>query len=212
MKSGRYIAIEGPIGVGKTTLATRLSADLGAGLLCEDPDENPFLEDFYENPRGNALSTQLYFLVQRTRQIDSLRQSDLFDNGCVADFTFDKDSLFARLNLSGREWTLYDEIHSRLAWQAPRPDCVIYLDASLETLMRRIAARGRPAEANLERAYLMQVVAAYREFFRDYRATRIIRVDAQAMDLVHESSDYQSLLAALDHPAMNQQLPVQTGR
>lgn len=207
MRVGRYLAIEGPIGVGKSTLAKRLADDLNAGLLGEKPDENPFLGDFYANPSGHALAAQLFFLLQRARQIDSLRQSDLFGGGCVADFMFDKDPLFARLNLTGSEWALYEEIYTRLAWQAPRPDCVIYLDASLDRLMTRIARRGRPAEAGLERDYLARVVAAYRDYFATYNATPIIRVDAEEMDLVGNADDYQALIAALDRPDFDQRLP-----
>ncbi len=207
MRAGRYIAIEGPIGVGKSTLAGRLAADLEAGLLDEAPDENPFLGDFYDHPAAHALSAQLFFLLQRARQVDSLRQSDLFGGGCIADFMFDKDPLFARLTLSGPELALYEDIYVRLAWQAPRPDCVIVLDASLDTLMARIAKRGRPAEANLERDYLARVVAAYREHFATYHDTPIVRVDAEAMDLVGNDADYRALLSALRRPEAVQSLP-----
>ncbi|MGN8157078.1 deoxynucleoside kinase [Salinisphaera sp. SWV1] len=207
MKAGRYIAIEGPIGVGKSTLAGRLAADLDAGLLDEAPDDNPFLGDFYDNPAAHALPAQLFFLLQRARQVDSLRQSDLFGGGCVADFMFDKDPLFARLTLSGPELALYEDIYARLAWQAPRPDCVIYLDAPLDTLMARIARRGRPAEANLERDYLARVVSAYRAHFATYDATRLVRVDAEAMDLVGNDADYRALLSALERPVTVQSLP-----
>lgn len=207
MKAGRYIAIEGPIGVGKTTLAERLARDLGAGLLAEAPDENPFLGDFYANPAAHALSAQLFFLLQRARQVDWLRQSDLFGGGAVADFMFDKDPLFARLTLSGHELALYEDIYARLAWQAPKPDCVIYLDASLDTLMARIARRARPAEANLERDYLDRVVAAYRDYFATYDTAPILRVDAEALDLVGDATDYPRILAALDRPERIQSLP-----
>lgn len=207
MRAGRYIAIEGPIGVGKSTLAGRLAADLDAGLLDEAPDENPFLGDFYDNPTAHALSAQLFFLLQRARQVDSLRQSDLFGGGCIADFMFDKDPLFARLTLSGSELALYEDIYARLAWQAPKPDCVIYLDASLNTLMARIAKRARPTEANLERDYLARVVAAYREHFATYQDTPIVRVDAEAMDLVGNDADYRALLSALQRPETVQSLP-----
>lgn len=207
MRAGRYIAIEGPIGVGKTTLAERLADDLQAGLLAEAPDENPFLGDFYANPAAHALPAQLFFLLQRARQVDSLRQSDLFGGGCVADFMFDKDPLFARLTLSGPELALYDEIYARLAWQAPQPDCVIYLEASVETLMARIAQRGRPAEASLEREYLGRVVDAYRAYFAAYDATPIIRVDAEAMDLVGDAADFGQVRDALGRPDTDQRLP-----
>lgn len=199
MKAGRYIAIEGPIGVGKSTLAHKLATDLQAGLLAEAPDENPFLGDFYDNPTGHALAAQLFFLLQRARQVDSLRQSGLFDGGCVADFMFDKDPLFARLNLSGPELKLYEDISARLAWRPPRPDCVIYIHASVDTLMARIEKRARRAERGLQREYLVRVVDAYHQFFSTYDATPLIRVDAEKMDLVGSPTDYRTLVTTLGH-------------
>ena len=198
MKAGAYIAIEGPIGVGKSTLAQRLATTLGAQELPEAPEDNPFLAAFYDNPTANALAAQLSFLLQRARQIDALRQADLFDGGCVADFMFDKDPLFARLTLSGPELALYEDIYARLSWQAPTPDCVIYLDAPVDVLMRRIAQRDRAAERPLTADYLASVVAAYREFFATFDATRLIRVDAAGLDLVGGDRDYDALVAALD--------------
>ncbi|ROO37486.1 deoxynucleoside kinase [Salinisphaera orenii] len=197
MKPGGYIAVEGPIGVGKSTLAARLATDLDARLLPEAPEENPFLGDFYDNPRGHALSAQLFFLLQRARQIDDLRQTDLFGRGCVADFMFDKDPLFARLTLDGAELALYEDIYARLAWQAPVPDCVIYLHAPVDVLMARIAHRARAAERGLTADYLQRVVAAYRDFFAAFTGARLIRVDAAALDLVASDNDYAALLEAV---------------
>jgi deoxyadenosine/deoxycytidine kinase len=212
MKSGAYIAIEGPIGVGKSTLATRLAATLGARELREAPEDNPFLAAFYDNPTANALAAQLSFLLQRARQIDTLRQVDLFDGGCIADFMFDKDPLFARLTLSGPELALYEEIYARLSWAAPTPDCVIYLDAPVDVLMARIARRDRLAERPLGAEYLGRVVAAYRDFFRRYDDTRLIRVDACALDLVANEHDYRAVVDALAGQARHVVLDRPAGR
>lgn len=210
MTPSRYIAIEGPIGVGKTTLAKRLSQTFSARVLAEAPDENPFLGDFYDNPAGHALSAQLFFLLQRARQIDALRQADLFEGGCIADFMFDKDPLFARLTLNGDELALYDDIYARLAWQAPQPDCVIYLHASPDVLMQRIAQRARPAEQQLADDYLHRVVQAYTQFFASYRAAPVIQVDAEQLDLMGSAADYQRVVDALasniQYPGQNQTL------
>lgn len=197
MSHSLYIAIEGPIGVGKTTLAGRLAHSLGSTVLAEAPEENPFLADFYADPNGYALAAQLSFLLQRARQIDALRQGDLFANGCVADFMFAKDPLFARLTLDGAELALYEEIYRRLAWQAPVPDCVIYLQAPVAVLMQRVVRRDRLAERRLEPHYMARVVAAYRQFFQAYDASRLVCVDAAQLDLVGSDADYQNLLDAL---------------
>ncbi|MES1943727.1 DNA polymerase III subunit epsilon [Salinisphaera sp. PC39] len=198
MRRARYIAIEGPIGVGKTTLAHRLSRSLDAEVLLESPDENPFLGDFYDDPAAHALPAQLFFLLQRARQVDGLRQGDLFERTCVADFMFDKDPLFARLTLSGPELALYRDIYRRLAWQAPVPDRVIYLHAPVEVLMERIRRRGRPAERAIDPDYLARVAAAYEAFFRDFDAAPLITLDAAEQDLVGHDDDYRRLLARLD--------------
>ncbi len=201
MKPGGYIAVEGPIGVGKSTLCGRLADTFGARRLDEAPEDNPFLAAFYDNPEGHALAAQLSFLLQRARQIDALRQTDLFDSGCVADFMFDKDPLFARLTLSGPELELYEEIYARLSWAAPTPDCVIYLHAPVDILLERIAQRDRRAERSLTRDYLARVVAAYRQFFAGYSATRLIEVDAAALDLVGRHADYDRVTQAVGSSA-----------
>lgn len=206
-----YIAIEGPIAVGKTTLAGRLAVSLGARMLAETPEANPFLGDFYANPRAYALSAQLFFMLQRARQIDDLRQADMFETGCVADFMFEKDPLFARLTLSGAELALYHDIYARLAWQAPVPDCVIYLHAPVDVLMARVVQRARAAEHDLEAGYMAEVAEAYAEFFSQYTGTRLIRVDAAALDLVAADADYATLLKALESRRMTIDLPGNDG-
>lgn len=202
MRPAGYIAIEGPIGVGKTTLASHLAGSLGARMLAETPEANPFLGDFYDNPRAYALHAQLFFLLQRARQIDDLRQADLFETGCVADFMFDKDPLFARLTLDGEELALYHDIYARLAWQAPIPDCVIYLHAPVEVLMARVVQRARPAERNLDADYMAEVAAAYAAFFRRYDASRLVCVDTETLDLVASETDYAAVLHAVESGQM----------
>lgn len=202
-----YIAVEGPIGVGKTTLANRLLADLGATLLPELPDENPFLGAFYDDPARYALPVQLSFLVQRARQVDSIRQGDLFSERIVADFLFDKDRLFAKLNLAAREYELYESIFERFAWQAPQPDRVIYLHAPVEVLMQRVRQRGREAEKAIEADYLNTVCDSYAEFFTTYDAAPLVVVDAAQLDLKNNPTDYRQLLEAISTPVKRIELP-----
>jgi deoxyguanosine kinase len=197
MNSLRYISIEGPIGAGKTTLAHRLAKTLGAEALLEQPEQNPFLERFYQDRRANALPAQLCFLLQRARQLEQLRQGDLFRHQRVADFLFEKDRIFAQLNLDGPEMDLYEQIWQRLSWEAPQPDCVIYLHAPIEVLMQRVRQRARPEEHALSSYYLNQVASAYAAFFSRYRVGRLITVDSARMDLVNAPRDYERLLEAL---------------
>jgi deoxyadenosine/deoxycytidine kinase len=192
-----YLAIEGPIGAGKTTLTRRLAGLLGAEPLLEQPEANPFLERFYQDRRANALPAQLCFLLQRARQLEQLRQGDLFQRQWVADFLFEKDRIFAQINLDGHEMDLYDQIWRRLAWEAPRPDCVIYLHAPIEVLMQRVRQRALPEEHALSLLYLNQVASAYVAFFSHYRDSRLITVDSARMDLVNAPRDYERLLEAL---------------
>ncbi len=202
-----FIAVEGPIGVGKSTLAQRLATDLGATVLAEAPDDVPFLNAFYADRKANALPAQLCFLLQRARQIDQLRQQDLFKQRWIADFLFSKDALFAELNLAGHELDLYHQIFRRLAWDAPVPDRVVYLQAPVPLLMERIRKRGRAAESLLDEAYLEQVSAAYHKFFESYSAAPVVWVDAGQMDFVHSAADYRELLAALGTPGKMLTLP-----
>ncbi len=200
MNELRYIAVEGPIGVGKTTLAHRLSESLAGEVFLERPQDNPFLEHFYNDPKGYALAAQLSFLVQRAKQVDQLRQGDLFASRCVADFLFEKDRLFAQITLEGPEFDLYDEIFRRLAWQAPTPDCVIYLHAPVDVLMKRVRKRNRHEETNLTEEYLGKVANSYQGHFSHYKASQLIVVDAEARDLVGSREDYNALLEALATP------------
>lgn len=197
LKQLRYLAIEGPIGAGKTTLAHRLAKTLGATALLEQPEKNPFLERFYQDRRANALPAQLCFLLQRARQLEQLRQQDLFQQQWLADFLFEKDRIFAQINLDGHEMDLYEQIWQRLSWEAPQPDCVIYLHAPIEVLMQRVRQRARPEEHDLSSYYLNQVATAYAGFFSRYRNKRLITVDSARMDLVNAPRDYERLLEAL---------------
>ncbi len=192
-----YIVVEGPIGVGKTTLARRLAATYGAVLLLEAPEENPFLARFYRAPETHALATQMFFLLQRVRQMDGVRQSDMFNNLRVSDFLVEKDRLFAGLTLSAGEFELYDELYKRLLGDAPRPDLVIYLQAPVPVLRERIAHRGIDYEQPMEAAYLERVAAAYQRFFRHYDDAPLVIINAAEMDLAHGDEDYDLLLDQL---------------
>jgi deoxyguanosine kinase len=189
----RFVVVEGPIGVGKTSLARRLGRSFGSELILEQAEENPFLERFYRNPRSAALPTQLFFLFQRTRQLEDIRQHDLFDSVRVADYLLDKDRLFARLTLDDEEFALYEQIYARLAIDAPTPDLVIYLQAPVDTLLERIARRGIRYEQHIERAYLEKLQQAYARFFHEYDSSPLLIVNAAQADFVANETDYQQL-------------------
>jgi deoxyguanosine kinase len=193
----RYIVIEGPIGVGKTSLAKRLADDFRGELLLEGVEENPFLERFYRNPRHAALPTQLFFLFQRAQQIQSLRQSDMFAPVRIADFILEKDRLFAQLTLDDHELRLYDQVYDNLTVDAPQPDLVIYLQAPVDVLLNRVQKRGRSYERFIETNYLERLVEAYTQFFYHYSATPLLIVNAADIDLVNNEQDYQLLLDRL---------------
>lgn len=189
-----YIVVEGPIGVGKTSLARRLAGSFGCDLLLEGADDNPFLERFYRNPREGALSTQLFFLLQRAQQMQALRQADMFQPVRVADFLIEKDRLFAQLTLDEQEYRLYEQVYSHLTLDAPAPDLVIYLQAPVEVLLKRIHKRARPHERNIDTAYLERLSEGYMRFFYDYEAAPLLIVNAEHIDLVNSDEDYQALL------------------
>jgi deoxyguanosine kinase len=193
----RFIVIEGPIGVGKTSLALKLAATLGAELVLERADENPFLERFYRNPRAGALPAQLYFLFQRTAQLAALKQHDLFAPLRVADYLIDKDKLFARTTLDEEEYRLYEQVYTKLAIDAPRPDLVIYLQAPVDVLLARIGRRATPYEQYIDRGYLERLHAAYARFFHEYEAAPLLIVNAAAIDPISSEADFAELLAAI---------------
>jgi deoxyguanosine kinase len=192
-KTGKYIVIEGPIGVGKTSLAKRLSASFGSDLLLEQAEENPFLEKFYRNPGYGAFPTQLFFLFQRARQMAELRQGDMFKPVWVSDFLLDKDRLFARMNLDNDEYLLYEQVFERLAIDAPEPDLVIYLQASVDVLLERITLRGIEYEQSIKRDYLERLMDSYSRFFHDYDRSPLLIVNAGEIDLVRNETDYEQL-------------------
>jgi len=193
----RYIVVEGPIGVGKTTLATRLAESFSSDLLLEHAEENPFLERFYRNRRNAALPTQLFFLFQRARQIEAIRQSDLFSPVRVADFMIEKDRLFAELNLDANELNLYEQVYASLELNPPVPDLVIYLQAPPPVLRRRIAIRGISYEQGLDENYLERLGNAYAKFFYEFEAAPLLIVNAANIDPVNREADYQELLRAI---------------
>jgi len=190
----RYIVIEGPIGVGKTSLARKLAVDFDSDLLLEQAEDNPFLANFYRNPRQYALSTQLHFLLQRAQQVQDFRQADLFQGSHIADFMVDKDRLFAQLTLNGDELALYQQIYSHLTLDAPRPDLVIYLQAPVTTLRERIAVRGIGYEQQIRDDYLARLSESYTRFFHDYDDSALLTVNTQSVDLINNPEDYQAIL------------------
>ena len=192
-----FIVVEGPIGVGKTTLARRLAESFGSELLLESADDNPFLKRFYRDPRQGAFTTQLFFLMQRAQQMQSLRQGDMFQPVRVSDFLMDKDRLFAQLTLDDEEFRLYEQVYSHLTLDVPAPDLVIYLQAPVQVLLRRIAGRGRVYEAGIDAGYLQRLSDAYTRFFYYYDAAPLLIVNAAEIDLVSREGDYQALLTRI---------------
>ena len=192
-----FIVVEGPIGVGKTTLARRLAESFGSELLLEGADDNPFLKRFYRDPRQGAFTTQLFFLMQRAQQMQALRQGDMFQPVRVSDYLMDKDRLFAQLTLDEEEFRLYQQVYGHLTLDMPVPDLVIYLQAPVEVLLKRIARRGRPYEAGIDAGYLQRLSDAYTRFFYYYDAAPLLIVNAAEIDLASRDADYQALLARI---------------
>ena len=193
----RYIVVEGPIGVGKTTLAKRLAQSFASELILEKAEDNPFLERFYRNRRNAALPAQLFFLFQRARQIEQIRQRDMFSPVRIADFLLQKDRLFAELNLDPYELGLYKQVADTLELDPPKPDLVVYLQAPAPVLMRRVALRGIPYEQLIDQEYLERLGEAYARFFYEFDESPLLIVNAASIDPVNRESDYQELLKTI---------------
>jgi deoxyguanosine kinase len=198
MSASRYIAIEGPIGVGKTALAKRLAASLDAELVLEEVEENPFLERFYRDGRSAALPAQMFFLFARARQIQDLRQSDLFATTRISDYLFTRDRLFAELNLDAEELKLYDQIVANLDVDPPVPDLVIYLQASVDALQQRLARRNASFDRFVDRAYLEKLTEAYARFFHAYDEGPLLIVNASQIDPVNNDADFEQLFRQIE--------------
>ena len=189
-----FIVIEGPIGVGKTTLARKLAESFGSTLMLEGVEQNPFLSRFYQDPKSVALQTQLFFLFQRAEQLQSLRQTDMFQPIRIADFIMEKDRLFAELTLDEEEFKLYEQVYQHLTLDAPIPDLVVYLQAPVEVLRKRISDRGRSYERTLNDEYLHRLSESYMRFFHNYDAAPLLIVNATEIDFANNDNDYTLLL------------------
>ena len=196
--SPRYIAVEGPIGAGKTSLAKRLAESLSAELVLEEVAENPFLERFYRDGQSAALPVQMFFLFARARQIEGLRQSDMFSTVKVSDYLFAKDKLFAEMNLTAEELALYQQVVDSLNIDAPVPDLVIYLQASVDSLLTRIARRGIGFERAINRRYLERLTDSYARFFHAYNDGPLLIVNASQIDPINNEADYEQLFQQIE--------------
>jgi len=193
----KYVVVEGAIGAGKTTLAGKLAAQLGAQTLLESPEENPFLEKFYRDAGRYALPTQIFFLFQRMNQLRALAQPDLFDARIVSDFLLDKDPIFARLTLGDDELALYQQLYDHLRPQAPLPDLVIYLQAEPETLIDRIRKRGISMEAGISEPYMHRLCESYSRFFYDYDAAPLLIINTENLNPIDSDEDFALLLTRI---------------
>ena len=194
----RYVVIEGPIGAGKTSLATKLAQHYAAHTLLEQPESNPFLERFYRNQARYALPTQLFFLFQRVQQLGEVTQLDLFRTSVVADFLLEKDPLFARLTLADDELKLYEQIFAQLKPQAPLPDLVIYLQAPPDTLVERVLKRGNPIESGISETYLRSLSDSYTRFFHRYDDAPVLIVNTEHLNPIERAEDFELLLSRID--------------
>jgi len=199
-KKIKYIAIEGVIGAGKTSLAKKLAAKLNAKLILEDFDDNPFLERFYNNPQRYAFHTQMYFLLSRYRQLAELRQPDLFHEYIVADYIFEKDKIFAYLNLQDDELKLYEKIATLIEKNIVIPDLIIYLQSSVDRLMFNIKHRDRDIEKEIKEDYIRDLNEGYNYFFFRFKSTRVLVVNSTEIDFVNNEKDFNELVEQIMKP------------
>ena len=195
----RYIAVEGVIGAGKTSLADKLAKTLGATPVLEEFEQNPFLEEFYNDPARYAFQTQVFFLISRFRQLQELSQMDIFHKKVVSDYIFEKDRIFATLNLSAKEMKLYDGIARLMEKEIPVPDMVIYLQATTQHLMDNIRKRGRAYEKQIKYEYIDALNELYNTFFFHYDKTPLLVINTDELDFVHSEKDYRDILAEIDN-------------
>jgi deoxyguanosine kinase len=195
LENCRYIVVEGPIGAGKTSLAQQLADHLAGDVLLERPQDNPFLERFYQDMPRFALPTQLNFLLQRMEQLRGVGQLDMFQRATVGDFLLDKDPLFARLNLSDAEYGLYEKVYAHLRPEAPTPDLVIYLQAPVETLVERVHQRGIEYERTISAHYLARIADAYSRYFYRYEGAPLLIVNSERLNFVADADHFRLLLA-----------------
>ena len=194
----RYIVVEGPIGSGKSTLARLVAERYGADLMLEDPSANPFLPQFYRDMKRYALATQMFFLFQRINQLAAIKQPDLFERKTVADFMLAKDTLFAKLTLDDNEFALYLQMYNHMRPQAPTPDLVIYLQASVESLMSRIQRRARPMERGISEDYLMRLSETYTKYFYDYSESPLLIVNSDRFNFADNPEHLQMLCTRIE--------------
>ena len=196
-KVPKFIAVEGPIGVGKTTLSSKLAESLGYEVILEEPSKNPFLGDFYRNPKQAALATQLFFLFQRVIYVEDFKQGSIFNSSRISDFLLDKDMLFAKVTLSETEFELYLQIYNYLSLDLPSPDLVIYLQANTETLYERVMLRGIQIEKSIDFEYLDSLNESYKEFFLSFERSPVMIVNTEYIDLANNLEDFDVLTEKL---------------
>jgi len=200
METLRYIAVEGPIGIGKTSLATLLAREFSARCILENPNENPFLRRFYQDRKKYAFQTQIFFLLNRYQQQQELQQMDLFNQLTLSDYLFAKDRIFASVNLDENEMALYDRVYRLLTGRIPTPDLVIYLQAKTHVLLSRIRQRDHDCERSIETGYLQTLVQAYNDFFFHYSESPLLIIDTSEIDFVHREKDMAGLVREVQKP------------